>query len=228
MSSAIEKDLTTPINVLIVEDDVEVLNWIMLAIDSSPDIRVQSAVGTREQGIAAVNGSSAHVLLVDLGLPDGSGIDVIQHAHLVWPDCAIMVITTFGDESNVMKSLQSGATGYLLKDSSPQNILNEIRSLHHGGSPISPLIARQILTRLIKSPSPASPVPANSPIVLSPREQETLELITKGFSTEEIAELLSVSRHTVQTFIRRIYNKLEVNSRSQAIHEARQQGLVHD
>lgn len=228
MSPAIEYNIATPINVMIVEDDVEVLNWLHLAISSSPDIRVQSSVGTREQGIAAVHGPSAQVLLVDLGLPDGSGIDVIQHAHQVWPDCAIMVITTFGDEANVMKSLQSGATGYLLKDSSPQNILSEIRNLHHGGSPISPLIARQILTRFIKQTSPIGFTPPSAAIVLSPREQETLELITKGFSSEEIAQLLAVSRHTVQTFIRRIYNKLEVNSRSQAIHEARQQGLVHD
>jgi DNA-binding NarL/FixJ family response regulator len=228
MPDPIDSTDAPPIKVVIVEDDVQVLHWLQQAITSSPDIQIQAAVGTRAQGLALLHEPSAHVLLVDLGLPDGSGIDVIQMASRQWPGCAIMVITTFGDEGNVMRSLQAGATGYLLKDSTPRNILNEIRSLHKGGSPISPLIARKILTRFVKPDELVSVASMTPSIVLSSREHETLELITKGFSVDEIAQLLSVSKHTVQTFIRRIYNKLEVNSRSQAIHEARQQGLIND
>jgi DNA-binding NarL/FixJ family response regulator len=95
------------------------------------------------------------VLLVDLGLPDGSGIDVIRAAHTQWPTCAVMVCTAFGDEAHVLQSIEAGASGYLLKDSEPENMLHEIRSLHGGGSPISPLIARQILMRFRAAPAAA-------------------------------------------------------------------------
>jgi DNA-binding NarL/FixJ family response regulator len=129
----------------------------------------------------------------------------------------------------------------LLKDSEPENMLHEIRSLHGGGSPISPLIARQILMRFraapstapSTTPSPALAAPAAAPApaaseqaVLSSREKEVLELITKGFTADEIARLMQVSQHTVQTYVRRIYSKLNVNSRAEAIYEARHQGIL--
>jgi DNA-binding NarL/FixJ family response regulator len=167
--------------------------------------------------------------LVDLGLPDGSGIDVIRAAHDKWPDCNIMVSTAFGDEMHVMQSLEAGATGYLLKDSSTASIASEIRSLHQGGSPISPLIARQILMRF-RHEDTSQPLAATSPSAtrarLSIREQQVLEYITKGFNSDEIAGLMGVSRHTVLTFVRRIYKKLEVSSKTEAIYEARSQGLL--
>jgi DNA-binding NarL/FixJ family response regulator len=167
--------------------------------------------------------------LVDLGLPDGSGIDVIRAAHAKWPECNIMVSTAFGDEMHVMQSLEAGATGYLLKDSSTASIAAEIRSLHQGGSPISPLIARQILMRFRQpdTTQPLAPTAANAARArLSTREQQVLEYITKGFNSDEIAGLMGVSRHTVLTFVRRIYKKLEVSSKTEAIYEARSQGLL--
>jgi DNA-binding NarL/FixJ family response regulator len=128
-----------------------------------------------------------------------------------------------------MQSLEAGAAGYLLKDSGSQSMLAEIRSLHSGGSPISPLIARQVLTRFRKQSAVTDPLPIDkSNAVLSTREQQVLEFITKGFTSEEIANLMSVSRHTVLTFVRRIYSKLEVNSKAEAIYEARKQGLLGD
>jgi DNA-binding NarL/FixJ family response regulator len=168
------------------------------------------------------------VLLVDLGLPDGSGIDVIRAAHAKQPGCNIMVSTTFADETNVMHSLEAGATGYLLKDSTPEKMVFEIRSLYGGGSPISPLIARQILTRFRPPASPAAQPAGKVHAELSVREKEVLEFITKGFTADEIANLMSVSRHTVLTYVRRIYAKLEVNSKAEAIFEARKQGLLDD
>jgi DNA-binding NarL/FixJ family response regulator len=183
--------------------------------------------GTRAQGLQMLQGEPADVLLVDLGLPDGSGIDVIRAAHGMWPGCNIMVSTTFGDEFHVMQSLEAGAAGYLLKDSEPEKMVVEIRSLYAGGSPISPLIARQILMRF-RQTSQAAPAatPLRAEKQLSAREMEVLELITKGFTADEISGLLSVSRHTVLTFIRRIYAKLQVNSKAEAIYEARKQGLL--
>lgn len=185
---------------------------------------------TRSEGLQALQGRAADVLLVDLGLPDGSGLDVIEAARHCWPSCAVMVCTTFADEAHVMKSLEAGASGYLLKDGEAGDMLREIRSLHAGGSPINPLIARKILTHFraqssVKAHQPiVRPDPRQS--VLSARETEVLELITKGFTAEEIAKVMQVSTHTVQTYVRRIYTKLKVNSKAEAIYEARYQGLV--
>ncbi len=222
---------SSEIRIALVEDDVNFQNALTLAIQAAPDMVLLSAAGTREQGLRMLEQVQPDVLLVDLGLPDGSGIDVIREAHAKQPACNIMVSTTFGDEFHVMQSLEAGAAGYLLKDSSPEGMVFEIRSLYGGGSPISPLIARQILMRFRQDGKPATYVERRSgkpPTVLSSREMEVLELITKGFTTDEIAALIEVSRHTVLTYVRRIYVKLEVNSKTEAVYEARKQGLLDD
>jgi len=218
-----------PIRVVLVEDDIAFQQALRHTFTTAPDLLLVAVLDTRARGLEALNQVPADVLLVDLGLPDGSGIDVIRAAHTKWPDCSIMVSTAFGDEMHVMQSLEAGAAGYLLKDSSSASIAAEIRSLHQGGSPISPLIARQILVRFRKQEmsQPLAPTSPSTPrTLLSAREQQVLEYITKGFTSEEIAGLMSVSRHTVLTFIRRIYKKLEVNSKTEAIYEARSQGLL--
>ena len=217
------------IRVVLVEDDVNFQNALMHAIEAAPDMTLLRVAGTRAQGLQMLDDIAADVLLVDLGLPDGSGIDVIRAAHVKQPGCNIMVSTTFGDEIHVMESLEAGASGYLLKDSEPQKMVFEIRSLYAGGSPISPLIARQILKRFRDEnilTNSSQPVPEKVRTALSLREKEVLEYITKGFTSDEIAELMSVSRHTVLTYVRRIYAKLEVNSKAEAIYEARSQGLL--
>ncbi|MDO9405855.1 MAG: response regulator transcription factor [Polaromonas sp.] len=223
-----------PIHVALVEDDVHFQNALGAAVQAADDMRMACIAHTRAQGLAALSRAPADVLLVDLGLPDGSGIDVIRAAHVQWPQCAVMVCTTFGDEAHVLKSIEAGASGYLLKDSAPENMLSEIRSLHAGGSPISPLIARQVLTRFRQTattrPAPAMPAGKSAepaePVQLSAREKEVLELITRGFTADEIARLMQVSVHTVQTYVRRVYGKLKVSSKAEAIYEARQQGLI--
>ena len=226
-------DPSTPIPLIrvgLVEDDVEFQLALRDAVGNAPDMTLLWVASTRAQGLQALGDTPVDVLLVDLGLPDGSGIDVIRAAHGAWPDCGIMVNTAFGDEALVMQSLEAGAAGYLLKDSAAQSMVSEIRSIHQGGSPISPLIARQILMRFQhqgKAPSAVMPQePDKARAVLSPREQEVLAFITKGFTSDEIAGLMSVSRHTVLTFVRRIYKKLVVSSKAEAIYEARLQGLL--
>lgn len=220
------------INVALVEDDIYAQTAIALAIGASSDIRLCSATSTLAEGLNALAEAPAHVLLVDLGLPDGSGIEVIKAAQLAWPRCAVMVCTAFADEAHVLQSIEAGATGYLLKDSAASDILAQIRSIHSGGSPISPLIARQILTRFRQDTFEKNPVPvaleSGASVSLSTREKEVLELITKGFTAIEIASLTKVSHHTVQTYVRRIYVKLKVRSKSEAIYEARSQGLLRD
>lgn len=218
------------IQVALVEDDVNFQNALMKAIQAAPDMSLLSVACTRAQGLLALEQAQADVLLVDLGLPDGCGIDVIRAAHAKWPGCNIMVCTTFGDEWHVMQSIEAGASGYLLKDSTPDRMAFEIRSLYSGGSPISPMIARQILMRfrhedksVAATKKPAFDKPCTP---LSVREKEVLEYITKGFTSDEISNLMQVSRHTVLTYVRRIYAKLEVNSRTEAIYEAHYQGLL--
>ena len=150
------------IRIALVEDDVIFQNALVTAIQAEPDMRLLSMASTRAQGLLAINQVEVDVLLVDLGLPDGSGIDVIRAAHSK-SNCSIMVSTAFGDEQNVMQSIEAGAAGYLLKDSTPEKMVFEIRSLHAGGSPISPLIARKILTRFRQDKSP----------IVDPDEQRT-------------------------------------------------------
>ncbi|MEQ1668280.1 MAG: response regulator transcription factor [Sulfuriferula sp.] len=215
------------IRVMLVEDDVNFQHALITAMLAAPDMQLTAIASTRAQGLKMLETTQIDVLLVDLGLPDGSGIDVIRAAHAKFPACNIMVSTTFGDELHVMQSLEAGASGYLLKDSEPTRMVFEIRSLYHGGSPISPLIARQILTRFRQDNAPSGqPTTTKQRAVLSTREQEVLEYITRGFTADEIAALIVVSRHTVLTYVRRIYAKLEVNSKAEAIYEARNQGLL--
>lgn len=223
---------SSPICVALVEDDIGFQQMLRDNINSASDMVLVSVASTRAQGLKALDGEPADVLLVDLGLPDGSGIDVIRAAHSRWPNCSIMVSTAFGDEMHVMQSLEAGAAGYLLKDTAAKSMVTEIRNIHQGGSPISPLIARQILMRFWNPTKPildtTQLVPEKARVVLSAREQEVLEFITKGFTSDEIAGLISVSRNTIQTFVRRIYRKLQVKSKTEAIYEARNQGLLND
>ncbi|MHA6911754.1 response regulator [Ralstonia pseudosolanacearum] len=221
------------IRVAIVEDDPGFLDALTQALACAPDMHLTGVAGSRAEGLLLLDGAPADVLLVDLGLPDGSGIDVIEAAARKWRACSIMVSTNFGDEIHVMRSIEVGAAGYLLKDSSAARILDEIRSLAGGGSPISPIIARQILARFRQggSRSAADEAPASasaSSPLLSAREKEVLDLITKGFTAQEIAKLMELSHFTVRTFVRRIYSKLKVTSKAEAIYEARTLGLLAD
>lgn len=223
--------LSAPVRVALVEDDMHFQQAFAEAIEAAPDLHLAGVAGTRSAGLALLDGPAVDVLLVDLGLPDGSGIDVIRAALDRWPACGVMVSTTFGDETHVMQSIEAGAAGYLIKDSTPGRIIEEIRNMANGGSPISPMIARQVLQRFRQhaggrtAEAPAPP-PVREQVTLSAREQEVLNYITKGFTAEEIAGLMQVSRHTVQTFVRRIYAKLKVNSKMEAIYEARHHGLL--
>ncbi|WP_035054029.1 response regulator transcription factor [Andreprevotia chitinilytica] len=217
-----------PIHVVIVEDDPGFRAALCQVVEAASDMRLAGTAGTRAEGLAMLQGPPVDVLLVDLGLPDGSGIDIIQAAALQWPSCSIMVSTNFGDETHVMRSIEAGAAGYLLKDSSPARMVEEIRSLASGGSPISPIIARQILARF-RHDSADARAPAAAPASpLSAREKEVLDFITKGFTAHEIAGLMQVSHFTVRSFVRRIYSKLKVTSKAEAIYEARTLGLLDD
>ena len=215
--------------VLVVEDDEATREFFADAVRGDGGLALAGCVGTVAEAVAWLDAPHADldVLLVDIGLPDGSGLEVIRHALRRDPACEPLVISMFGDEENVLASIEAGAMGYIHKDSSPDDIAGVILEMKRGGSPISPMIARRVLSKYRGRREPARPVAPVAPErALSPREQEVLELIARGFSYADIARLKEVSIHTVQTHIKHLYAKLAVSSRSEAVFEATQLGLL--
>ena len=227
----------TPFSVLIVEDQARFREAFMHALGSVPDIELLGIAPDLPQGRRMFDQLLPDVLLVDLDLPGGSGIDLIRHAAQTRSQCEVMVISVFGDEQHVVASIEAGATGYLLKDSLALDLPGQLRSLRAGGSPISPIIARRLLMRLAPgTPAPAGPSPeamaamlADEEIVaLSEQESRVLHLAAKGFTFDEIAQFMQVSPHTVMTYVKRVYRKLHVRSKVEAIYEARRLGWLRD
>jgi DNA-binding NarL/FixJ family response regulator len=213
------------ISVALVEDDDKFRLALCNVVNAAEGLRLLGAAATLAEGRALLARESPDVLLVDLELPDGSGIALIEQARRQHPECDVMVVTVFGDERNVFRALEAGATGYLLKDMAGPELAEHIRRLHAGGSPISPVIARQLLQRFQPvAQAPAAP-PPDVP-ALSAREHAVLELISKGFTFDEIARLQEVSSHTVSTYVKRIYAKLQVRSKTEAVYEATKLGLL--
>lgn len=215
-----------PHSVVIVEDDPQFRTAFAYAVRSAADLRLAGVADDLPDGLRLLEQTKPDVLLVDIGLPSGSGIELIHRAHERLPVCDVMVVTVFGDERQVLECIEAGATGYLLKGTQRPDIVEQIRILRDGGSPISPVIARRLLSRFLNAEAPAgSDAAAPS---LSTQERTVLDMSAKGYSYEEIAGLLRLSRHTVETYVKRIYRKLQVHSKSEAIYEARQLGLLHD
>ncbi|PQV49755.1 response regulator transcription factor [Paraburkholderia sp. BL21I4N1] len=171
------------------------------------------------------------MVLVDVGLPDGNGIDLIRELHERDPALPVLVISAWSTEQVILTALQAGATGYLLKERDDVEMTISIRSALRGGAPIDPFVARRILDLFSLSTHGKAAQPGNSPDTLavprlSRRECEILALVGKGLTNREIANLLSLSKLTVECHIKNIYKKLAVNSRTQAIFEARSFGLL--
>ena len=211
-------------SVLIVEDNEETRAALKENVRQHPVLEVMADVATVAEALVALR-SGPEVILVDLDLPDGSGIDVIRQAASLQPPPEIMVITVFGDEKHVLSAIEAGASGYLLKDADSGAVAEAILQLVAGGSPITPVIARQILKRFAGSQDAEPEKDRNSP-QLTARETEVLSLVSRGFSNNEIADLLEVSFHTVTSHIKQIYRKLSVRSRSAAVFEAMQLGII--
>ncbi len=217
------------IEVLIVEDEPEFMRRFADAVLSDPGLALLGAVSHGQAAKAVLDQQRPDVLLVDLGLPDISGIEVIAHAQQRHPDCDVLVVTMFGDDAHVVGAIEAGAAGYLLKDAAPERIAAAVHELHGGGAPISPSIARRILSRLRTGAPPGTasrPMPLEQPSPLTARETELLRMVAKGLSFETIGELLEISPHTVVAHVKKIYRKLAVHSRGEAVYEASQLGLL--
>jgi len=223
------------ISIIIVEDEPEFRRRFAQIIDSEPTMRLAGVAANKREAQVLIDREEFDVMLIDLGLPDGTGIDLIRNVSQRKPDVDIMVVTVFGDEQHVVSSIEAGATGYILKDSTPADVISCIRLLRAGGSPVSPVVARSVL-RAIRSrmggtgasssntTPPRSSNAENNP--LSARETEILQLLAKGMSFNEIGEILGISPHTVTAHIKKIYRKLAVHSRGEAVYEASQMGLL--
>lgn len=212
------------IRVAIIEDDPGMRDLLAQAVDAADDMLLTGTADNVANAAGMIEAGGYDVLLCDLGLPDGSGITLIRQEALTGRDTDILVITMFANQNKVLDAIRAGARGYLLKDERIEDCMEAIRNIRRGGSPISPIIARQLLGQIRPSPVEAPPPPMASP--LSEREYEVLNLLSRGFSNAECAEILTVSPNTIGTHVKNIYRKLEVNSRAEALFEASSQGFL--
>ena len=170
--------------------------------------------------LAEVPGARPDVILLDLGLPGLPGLEAIPKLKAYLPEADIVVLTVFDDKPKVFKAIVSGASGYLLKSSTPAEIVQAVLQVNEGGSPLTPQIARYVLSAFSDSRRKAPST------VLSFREQEILSYLADGFVKKQVAEKLNISSHTVDFHVRKIYSKLQVNNVSGAISKAVRDGLV--
>lgn len=212
--------------VMVVEDDVVTRRLLCNAINLEPSLRLASAFGSVNDALHGLEQEGIELLLTDLGLPDGSGLEIIRHCRRVLPEADIMVITMSSEESQVFACIEAGASGYVLKEAGHADIVRAILDLRAGGSPISPMIARKVLARMRSTRSSGDESLSTEMPGLTRRESAILELISRGGSFARVAAALSLSVSTVQTHVKRIYGKLSVHSRSEAVFEAHRRGLL--
>ena len=216
------------IKVIFVENDPNVRLRLQRAIRGLADIHEIGSAATYREADALVSQFKFQMLIVDLDLPDGFGLDLIRRTAANMPEVDIMVLANANDDPHVVSAIESGATGYVLKTEIENSLVSAIRLLAAGGSPVSPEVAKSVLRALRtytthtieKTTAPIQPNP------LSERETEILQLLAKGMSFNEIGDILTISPHTVTAHIKKIYRKLQVHSRGEAVYEAAQMGLI--
>jgi DNA-binding NarL/FixJ family response regulator len=219
-------DPKKPIRIAIVEDDPALRKMIVSLLQADPSYAVVAELAEGRAAIAALAHLAVDIVLVDIGLPDISGIEVIRELKSLAPECNVLVVTTFGDEKTVTAALEAGADGYLLKGTALDELKRDLHALQDGGSPLSPMIARKLLTRLQTKTADEKPE-SGGEARLTRREHEILQMIAKGFSYAETSKICGISAATVHSHLKRIYRKLEVHSKTEAVYEARRRSLIH-
>lgn len=200
------------IRLSIVEDDEPTRRLLADVVRSAPDLELLSDYGETSQALELLPRDKPDVVLMDINLTGSTGVECVRHLKPLMPGTQFLMFTVYEDSDHIFAALAAGATGYLLKDASRADLLAAIQQIAAGGSPMSSSIARRVVSSFAEVPKSAPGVDE-----LSPREQSVLLLLTKGYLYKEIAEQLGISGPTVNTYIRRIYEKLQVHSRSQAI-----------
>jgi DNA-binding NarL/FixJ family response regulator len=209
-----------PIRVSIVEDNARFRGGLEKLIQSNPGFQCASVHPSAESALAGLPTTQPQVVLMDINLPGMNGVDCVRQLKTLLPHTEIMMLTVYENTELIFQALTAGAMGYLLKQTPPNELLNAIRDVHNGGSPMSSHIARKIVAAFQQ---PA--VPAKGMENLTPREQEVLDLLSKGFLYKEIGDALKISYDTVHAHIRRIYEKLQVRSRTEAVAKHLHQSL---
>ncbi|WP_021028187.1 response regulator transcription factor [Comamonas sp. B-9] len=220
-------DLALPAPVLVVEDNPLVRNrlqGLLQQLGYSSDALVMAGSLAEARAYLAGETHTVSLVLVDLGLPDGSGIELIEELHAQAPNLPMLVVSAWSTQEMIWAALRAGAVGYVLKERDDMEMAMALRSVLRGGAPIDPFIARRIIEELPLQAPPA--VQAADDPGLSAREHTILHLVVEGLSNREIAERLFLSRYTVESHIKNVYRKLSVSSRTQAAQEARRRRLV--
>jgi DNA-binding NarL/FixJ family response regulator len=200
------------ISVSIVEDDSDVRSTLARLINGSPGYRCVSQHASGEDALQEIPKVKPDVVLMDINLPGINGVECVRRLKPLLPATQVIMLTVYQNTENIFNALAAGATGYLLKQTPPAELLTAIRNVNDGGSPMSSHIARKIVQSFQQTP--ASSDGADS---LSPREAQVLDLLAKGYLYKEIAETMQVTYATVHTHIRHIYEKLHVHSRTEAV-----------
>ncbi len=213
-------------SVLIVEDDTTMCDRLANIVQESASLRLQRCCYDLESGAQAISDLQPDILLVDIGLPDGNGLDLIQFISENKLATRAIVITVFEDNRNIMRAITAGASGYILKDDDSISISDAIHMILNGGAPISPTIARHILNQFAPHDSSTDQEHLAEAQKLTTREKEVLLLVSDGFTDKEIAAQKNISYNTVTTHIKHIYRKLCVRSRVEATRKALSIGLV--
>jgi DNA-binding NarL/FixJ family response regulator len=207
------------IRVAIVEDDAETGQLVSELLGSDNAFLVTGLYPTAESFLDHYQQQLPDTVILDIHLPGMNGIECLRIAHEKNPEIQFVMFTVFEDDDSVFEALRSGATGYLLKKSPPQVIFEALKNVCNGGSPMSPVIARKVINSIYLS-KPAVPCPELS--TLTCREQEILQALAKGLRYKEISDQMYISIDTVRSHIRKIYEKLHVNSRTEAVNKSRQ------
>jgi DNA-binding NarL/FixJ family response regulator len=213
---------------LIVEDVDATGQWLQAVLFRAFGKAGITLCATYHQAKQAVDSSCFSMVLLDINLPDGSGIDLIPRIRQQCPDAYIVITTIFDDEEHILRALQAGAHGYLLKDLPEHLFVQKLQGILNGDPPISPSISRRILRYFSEQTLAPSATDVAAPyVLLSQREQEVLILVAKGLSRKDVAGRLGLSSNTIARYIRNVYQKLDISSRAEAAVEACRMGLVN-
>ena len=213
--------METPKTGLVVEDLPEARAWLVDALGHAFEAITVEVAGDLAEARAALEGGLPDIALVDLGLPDGSGTELIAELRAAPKDVLTVVTTIFDDDRHLFAALRAGADGYVLKDQSRTDLVEMLAGIHAGRPPLSPSIARKLLSVFEQ----AAPDP-DTAAALTAREAEVLTLIAKGYTVARVAEMLGITRNTAAGYVKVIYRKLNVSTRAEATLEATRQGLV--
>jgi DNA-binding NarL/FixJ family response regulator len=200
------------ITVSIVDDEKELRQSIATFVNGSPGFKCVSTYGSAQEALDHLPAERPDVVLMDINMKGMNGIECVERLKTIVPELQIVMLTVYEDTEQIFKALSVGASGYLLKRLSPTRLLQAIREVHAGGSPMSSSIARKVVVSFQKS-GKETEKQSN----LSPREQAVLDCLAKGLTYKQIADQLSISIDTIRTYIRRIYEKLHVQSRTEAV-----------